>query len=134
MPPLKAIVAAARERWDELYGRLNATQQLRVSRLTVREQLALLLALQPSLKLLTETPTAEEARNTACVFSESRSQFREDLLMLPMLLHVADNKPGTFVELGAFDGVDSSNSIMLERCFGWTGVEHPSSPPHSQRC
>ncbi|EOD13264.1 hypothetical protein EMIHUDRAFT_247068 [Emiliania huxleyi CCMP1516] len=97
-------------------------------RLTVREQLALLLALQPSLKLLTETPTAEEARNTACVFSESRSQFREDLLMLPMLLHVADNKPGTFVELGAFDGVDSSNSIMLERCFGWTGLLIEANP------
>ena len=29
---------------------------------------------------------------------------------------------GTFVELGAFDGVTESNSQLFERCLNWTGV------------
>ena len=29
---------------------------------------------------------------------------------------------GTFVELGAFDGIKLSNTLVLERCFNWTGL------------
>ena len=52
----------------------------------------------------------------------------EDVLMLPTLLAGTRGKPGTFVELGAFDGVKFSNTLMLEKCFGWQGLlieEHP---------
>ena len=45
-----------------------------------------------------------------CVLRHSQSQFREDLLLLPTLLEVTGGLPGTFVELGALDGIDASNS------------------------
>lgn len=31
-------------------------------------------------------------------------------------------KNGTFIEVGAFDGVLTSNTKLLEECYGWTGV------------
>ena len=31
-------------------------------------------------------------------------------------------RPGRFVELGAYTGIDFSNTLVLERCFGWTGL------------
>ena len=34
----------------------------------------------------------------------------------------------TFVELGALDGWHGSNTLMLERCFGWTGLLIEASP------
>lgn len=66
----------------------------------------------------------------ACAVQHSRSQLGEDLLLLPTLLLLAGGKPGTFVELGAFDGVTFSNTYMLERCFGWTGLLIEASPPN----
>ena len=29
---------------------------------------------------------------------------------------------GSFVELGAYDGLSNSNTFMLERCFAWRGL------------
>lgn len=37
-------------------------------------------------------------------------------------------KGGTFVDVGAHDGVSISNSVMLERVFGWTGVCVEANP------
>lgn len=58
----------------------------------------------------------------ACVAAEARSQHREDLMVLAPLRCMLNGGPGTFVELGAFTGVDLSNTVMLERCYNWTGV------------
>lgn len=57
-----------------------------------------------------------------CVKANSKSQHGEDRHVLPELWNASGHRPGTFVELGAFDGVRMSNTYLLEKCFGWNGV------------
>lgn len=75
-----------------------------------------------------------------CTLRNSRSQFREDLLLLPILLAIRSSLSGpgsevsgTFVELGALDGLDVSNTLMLERCYNWTGLLIEASPENVAR-
>ena len=49
-------------------------------------------------------------------------------VLLPTILHAAKWRRGTFVELGAFDGIKFSNTYALEVCFGWTGVLIEGNP------
>lgn len=67
---------------------------------------------------------------TACALRTSKSQLGEDLVLLPTLLAQArkSGKQGRFVEIGAFTGIDLSNTYMLEKCFGWTGLLIEASP------
>ena len=65
---------------------------------------------------------AARAASDRCVLANARSQYSEDLMLLPYLLRAAAWQPGTFVELGALDGVLFSNTHALERCFGWSGL------------
>ena len=58
-----------------------------------------------------------------------KSQHSEDLVLLPLLLEITQTgpcagcrRPGTFVELGALDGVLYSNTYGLEACFDWRGL------------
>ena len=60
-----------------------------------------------------------------CVLRNSQSN--EDILLLPLLRSIAA-QGGTFVELGAFDGREGSQSWLLEKCFGWKGVLIEASP------
>ena len=46
------------------------------------------------------------------------SQLKQDLFAL---YHRQDT-PGYFVEFGALDGIDTSNTLLLEREHGWTGI------------
>ena len=48
------------------------------------------------------------------------SQGREDLAMISR--YFCGKRNGTFVELGAVDGLRYSNSLMLERALGWRGL------------
>ena len=43
-----------------------------------------------------------------------------DLLIIEIFMKYKKN--GFFVEVGAQDGVGSSNTVSLERCFGWKGI------------
>ena len=65
-----------------------------------------------------------------CALNASASQEREDLLLLPTLMRAVGglHRPGTFVELGALDGRTFSNTLMLEQCFGWTGILIEANP------
>ena len=64
-----------------------------------------------------------------CVQREAHSQHSEDLrLLVPLLCMAAEGGPATFTELGAFTGVDLSNTVMLERCYNWTGVLIEGNP------
>ena len=64
----------------------------------------------------------------ACIRRNANSQHWEDRMVFLPLRCMREGAPGTFVELGAFTGVRLSNSVMLERCFDWTGVLIEGSP------
>ncbi|MBP7864585.1 MAG: FkbM family methyltransferase [Acidobacteria bacterium] len=58
----------------------------------------------------------------ACVlnhFGESRAQLFQDLFVL---FQTGGKRDGYFVEFGAANGVTHSNSCLLERGFGWSGI------------
>ena len=66
--------------------------------------------------------TMSMAGQLDCALSTSRSWKGEDFTLLPLLLRMTAGRPGRFVELGAYTGIDFSNTLVLERCFGWTGL------------
>ena len=53
------------------------------------------------------------------LLAKSRSQLRQDLFVLSELNY---KRNGFFVEFGATNGVDLSNSYLLETEFGWDGI------------
>lgn len=50
---------------------------------------------------------------------KSRSQYRQDLFVLSQLDF---KRGGYFVEFGATNGIDLSNTYILEKEFGWNGI------------
>lgn len=61
----------------------------------------------------------------------------EDVLLLPTLARAIRSNgrgsglgvgQGVFIELGALDGQQFSNTMMLERCFGWRGMLIEANP------
>jgi FkbM family methyltransferase len=73
-------------------------------------------------------PTYEEAlAEIGCVLRESRTP--DDIRLLAMLRATASGHTGTFVEIGAYDGVDSQTRV-LETCYGWSGVLIEANPEH----
>ena len=57
-----------------------------------------------------------------CQFLETKtpfvSQYGQDMVVAELLPH----RNGTFLDIGAFDGMSFSNSFYLEKHLGWTGV------------
>ena len=53
------------------------------------------------------------------IYPNSKSQLRQDLFVLAVLQF---KRGGYFVEFGATNGVDLSNTWLLEKHFGWTGI------------
>ena len=53
------------------------------------------------------------------LIGESKAQLRQDLLVLWLLDFKRD---GVFIEFGATDGVDLSNTYLLEDKYGWSGI------------
>jgi len=51
--------------------------------------------------------------------SVSKAQLHQDLLVLFAL---AEKRGGYFVEVGASDGVELSNTYLLETAYGWRGI------------
>lgn len=65
-----------------------------------------------------------------CALKQSRSQQQQDLILLPKLLALPPRGggSGTFLEIGAFNGVELSNTHLLEKCFGWRGLLIEANP------
>jgi FkbM family methyltransferase len=55
----------------------------------------------------------------ATLSAKSKSQLRQDLFVLSYL---SFKKDGYFVEFGATNGVDLSNTFLMEKEFGWNGI------------
>ena len=68
----------------------------------------------------------------ACLQNNSHSQYQEDLLLVPLLHRMGARRAGVFVELGALDGIKYSNTWLLEKCFGWTGLLIEGNPSNAQ--
>lgn len=63
---------------------------------------------------------------------KSHSQFGEDAWIV---LHAPfDLQHGTFCEVGAFDGIQSSNTLLFEELFGWQGLCLEPDPLSFFRC
>ena len=56
------------------------------------------------------------------LLSKSRSQLRQDLFVISETEHKIKNRGGYFIEFGAANGVDLSNTYLLETEFSWTGI------------
>lgn len=64
-----------------------------------------------------------------CSFQNTHSNphAKEDLQLLPLLIYAAATQTEgrharSFVEMGAFDGINGSNTLMSEKCLNWTGT------------
>jgi FkbM family methyltransferase len=65
----------------------------------------------------------------ACAGQNHKSQFAEDVSLLPTLLLAQHGaRRHAFVELGAYDGVRGSNTFLLEKCCNWTGTLIEANP------
>ena len=56
------------------------------------------------------------------ILGTSRSQCLQDAFAILELKAWKYREPGFFVEFGATDGVALSNTYLLEKCFGFTGI------------
>lgn len=61
----------------------------------------------------------DKAHDIIDLFPASKAQLRQDVFAL---LALQMKKGGYFVEFGATDGVTLSNTFLLEKQFGWTGI------------
>jgi FkbM family methyltransferase len=71
--------------------------------------------------ILNNSPTGMEFSDSEkdSIIRSSKSQLGQDVLALSVK---GLSQPGFFVEFGATNGFDLSNTFMLETKFGWTGI------------
>src|ERR1700728_2790728 len=62
---------------------------------------------------------AEQIKNVLTSVPESRSQFKQEVFAFAM---AKGKRNGYFVEFGACDGLHLSNTLVLEKMFGWQGI------------
>lgn len=70
------------------------------------------------LEFLTATPPSK-IHQCLALLQDSKSQLRQDIFVL---LELDFKAGGYFVEFGATNGIDLSNTYLLETKFNWTGI------------
>ncbi len=79
-------------------------------------------------KFLSYLRTYEKSNSLLKIFNDSTSQFHQDLFVLSTLKY---KKDGFFIEMGACDGIEISNTFVLEKYFNWDGIlVEPSKTYH----
>ena len=81
--------------------------------------------LMPNLRSAAPNSTIEQAN---CTAYSRFGQFGEVAKLLLVLLHTSGGAPGSFVEIGAHDGITISNTLLLESCWGWAGLLVEADP------
>lgn len=73
------------------------------------------------LRFLSESPNTSQIPLTEAmrIAASSKSQLGQDVLALS---RTGNERPGFFVEFGATNGIDLSNTFILEKDFGWRGI------------
>lgn len=72
----------------------------------------------------------EVVSNAVSIIDRSKSQLRQDIFVLAQL---GFKRNGFFVEFGATDGYELSNSWLLEKSFDWSGIlAEPARVWHTQ--
>jgi FkbM family methyltransferase len=104
---LKRSVKSFLRRFDVVVTRQSTLDQLVVNARAVAD-----------IEFLLALPNAHASKLLAAL-PFSKSQLRQDLFVLS---HLDFKRHGFFVEFGATNGVDLSNSYLLETRFDWTGI------------
>jgi FkbM family methyltransferase len=92
---------------------IRATSGLAVTELLART--GTLLKILASSPKTTSMPLSEAFE----VLRSAKSQLGQDVMALST---VGTTGPGFFVEFGATNGIDLSNTYLLEKSYGWTGI------------
>ena len=89
--------------------------------------------LGPSAWLEIERCARDKVACPACTHTNLRSQWDKERYLLPLVILATGGQPGTFVELGALDGLTFSNTLVLERCYGWRGLLIEANPANYEK-
>lgn len=105
----------------KLKSAINACLSVFGVRLILTSNLESLLNKHKSSPDLDFLKAMKPANRSKCIdnLEYSKSQIRQDLFVLSELDFKTD---GFFVEFGATDGLETSNSYLLESRFGWSGI------------
>ena len=63
----------------------------------------------------------------------TRSRLDEDKYIYEQLFKGKNVTHGTFIELGAYNGAQESNSMFFEKCLGWEGLLLEGNPENYQK-
>ena len=154
LPKPLAVEATLDEHLSFLRPRLTRDQSYKVGKLPRKALRQLLEAVRAEARLLHHGASAPSAAPVSaaallnCSLTWSHAQSRDDLFLLPLLLHAqrasleslatpgrllaspgrSGQRRRSFVELGALDGVAMSNTHMLEYCWRWSGLLIEADP------
>ena len=115
---IKHFIKSALRKIDVDISRYGAMQQLLARHEALQQLAAKNSRATDDIELLLTLPY-EHSHNLLRLLRKSKSQLRQDLFVLSEL---GFKEKGFFVEFGATNGVDLSNSYLLEKEFGWNGI------------
>ena len=118
---VKAIIASILTKFKLVIIRQDTLDELTIVRQTLDElniKSKNLENFRRDIKFLGDLGDPKLKKIVSCL-SLSRSQLLQDLFVLSRLEFKED---GFFVEFGATNGVDLSNTYLLEKSFGWKGI------------